>query len=226
MDKNELKNYTKHAKTVSKDELLIQFCSGKDVLDVGCIGQDRDFSSPEWLHNKIKKHAKSIDGVDILTEQIAKLKLLGYSMFDINELLQLQKKYDVVLMSDVIEHVDDPVDFIRFYAAFLTEDGVMCISTPNSNRADNFIQILFNNNYSVNPEHVFWFCPRTFSEVVNRAGLCIRNFFWAYHYFSSDQVKGLYSRFKFGLVRLLNGMRSNFRPNMIFILTKNNRDGH
>lgn len=220
MDKNELKSFTKNAKTVSKDQLLLTYCSGKDVLDVGCIGQDRDFNAPEWLHNKIRARARSIDGVDILEDQIAKVKAMGYSMYHVNELELLKKKYEVVLMSDVIEHVDNPVEFLRFYASFLREGGIMCISTPNSNRADNFIQILFSNNYSVNPEHVFWFCPRTFSEVVRRADLRIIDFFWAGHYFSYSQVKGVYAKFKLRLIRILNGMRSNFRPNMIFIVSK------
>ena len=56
---------------------LLAACTGKSVLDVGCIGQDRDFSSPDWLHNKIRKVAARIDGVDILVDAVAQLRKSG-----------------------------------------------------------------------------------------------------------------------------------------------------
>jgi cyclopropane fatty-acyl-phospholipid synthase-like methyltransferase len=222
MNKQEIALRAKGARRIIKDDFLLSLCKGKKILDVGCIGQDREFTSQQWLHNKVKNVAASIDGVDIIEDQIIALRLLGYSMFNIDELKEKNDRYDMVLMSDVIEHVDNPVEFLRFYSMFLKPDGLMFVSTPNSNRANNFINILFNNNYSVNPEHVFWFCPRTLCEVTDRASLQIKEFHWADHYYSSSSVKGLYQKLKFSLINLLIAMRSNFSPNMIFVINKGN----
>ena len=219
MTKQEIADRAKNASRITKDEFLFKLCSGRNVLDVGCIGQDRIFTSDNWLHNKLRKITKTIDGVDILLEEIRQLKEQGYSMYSIPELEQLNRTYEVVLMSDVVEHVNDPVSFLEFYSRFLNPDGAMFVSTPNSNRSNNFINILFNNNYSVNPEHTFWFCPRTFAEVVNRAGLEITEFYWADHY-ATAPVKGMYQKFKFALVNILKNRRSNFNPNMIFVIKK------
>lgn len=220
MNKKEIAEYAKSAARIEKDFMITKICSGKNVLDVGCIGQDRNYNAENWLHNKLRKIALKADGVDILIDPIRELKRKGYSMFTIEELQASGNMYDVLLMADVIEHVDDPVGFLKFYSTFLTNNGLIFISTPNANRANNFINILFNNNYSVNPEHTCWFCPKTFAEVTERAGLNIKEFYWGNQYYTADSVKGAYQKFKFKLSNLLISWRSNFSPNMIFILSK------
>lgn len=220
MTKSEIQEHAKRASRIMKDDFILNECRGKSVLDVGCIGQDRNFGAPDWLHNKVKGVAKSVDGVDILTDQILELKKLGYSMLTIKELEDKNQKYDLVLISDVIEHVNDPVAFLSYYSNFLAPHGRMLVSTPNSNRSLNFINILFNNNYTVNEEHVFWFCPRTFAEVAVRSKLTIKEFYWADNYFSMSQIRGVYQRFKIRLSNLLFRLKSNFSPNMMFVLVK------
>lgn len=221
MTKVELIERAKRARCIEKDSFLLAQCAGKSVLDVGIIGQDRNFDSPAWLHNKIRAVAGSLHGVDILEEPIQRLKQSGYAAFTLNELRIMSDKYDVILMSDVIEHVNDPVGFLLFYSNYLKIDGKMLVSTPNSNRANNFVHILFNNNYSVNPEHTFWFCPRTMAEVVSRTTLEISDFHWAGHYFESNKVSGVYQKFKLAIINFLIRLRSNFGPNMIFVITQN-----
>lgn len=220
MNKKQIQEYAKRAKRIEKDGFLIKICTGKSVLDVGCIGQDRDYSFSNWLHNKIRVVANSIDGVDILVDEVNKLNKAGYAMFSVEELQVLNKKYEIVLISDVIEHVNDPVSFVSFYSQFLTHGGKLIVSTPNSNRSINFVNILFNNNYSVNPEHVFWFCPKTFSEVAQRANLIIEEFFWIDNYFTNNQIRGMYQKFKIALSNFLFRLRPNFSPNMLFVLIK------
>ncbi len=220
MNKNEIAAYAKQAKRLDKDLMIEKICTGKTVLDVGCIGQDRNFMADNWLHNKVRSMATKADGVDILLPEIEELKRKGYSMFSVDELQKLDNKYNVVLMADVIEHVNDPVAFLTFYSAFLADDGVMLITTPNSNRSNNFINILFNNTYSVNPEHTFWFCPKTMAEVVDRAKLMLSDFFWAPHYYTSKNVNGAYQKLKYFLGDVLISWRSNFSPNMIFMVRK------
>lgn len=220
MNKNEIGAYAKKAMRMDKDEMIEKICTGKTVLDVGCIGQDRNFSADNWLHNKVRSMASKADGVDILLPEIELLKKKGYSMYSVDELQKMDNRYDVVLMADVIEHVNDPVAFLNFYAPYLKEDGVMLITTPNSNRSNNFVNILFNNTYSVNPEHTFWFCPKTLGEVIDRAKLTLHEFFWAPHYYTSKSIKGVYQKLKYLLGDVLISWRSNFSPNMIFIVKK------
>jgi SAM-dependent methyltransferase len=220
MTKKEIAVIAKTAASVDKDEFILKRCAGKTVLDVGCIGQDRNFTSENWLHNKVKQASLKVDGVDILLDQIEELKRQGYSMYSVDELSGTNNKYSVILMADVIEHVNDPVAFLTFYMRYLEKDGVVVVSTPNANRSNNAVNIFFNNNYSVNDEHTFWFCPKTFCEVASRAGMVISEFYWAKQYYGAEQIRGIYQKLKFRLIQWLASMRSNFNPNMMFVLVK------
>jgi 2-polyprenyl-3-methyl-5-hydroxy-6-metoxy-1,4-benzoquinol methylase len=220
VDKNSIIKELKKAKIVDKQTKLIELCANKNVLDVGCVGQDLSYSNKDWLHDRIRKVSKHVDGVDINEKGINALKSRGYSVFHANELNIHNKKYDIILMSDVIEHVNDPVYFIKFYSAFITEGGCMIITTPNAHGVRNFSSILIRNDYSLNPEHTFWFCPKTLTEVVERANLKIVDFYWLYEYFSINQVQGFKNKVVFRFNSLLMRLRHHFSPNFLIIISK------
>jgi 2-polyprenyl-3-methyl-5-hydroxy-6-metoxy-1,4-benzoquinol methylase len=200
-----------------KNRLILDFCKEKEVLDVGCVGQDIDYSNPNWIHSQVKEIAEELAGVDINIDGIKELNSMGYNISHYNE-LNYSKKFDVILMLDVIEHVDNPVEFIKNYQQFLKEDGKMVITTPNSNRAINFINILFKNEYSLNYEHTFWFCPKTFMEVIERVDtLTISDFYWLNHY-SKAKTLNWKNKIVYGLDGFLIKLRSNFAPNFMFVL--------
>ena len=45
------------------------------------------------------------------------------------------KKYDIIIMGDVLEHIQDPVRAIKKAKSLLDKDGILWISTPNYNSA-------------------------------------------------------------------------------------------
>jgi len=201
----------------NKDELIKKLCHGKDVLDIGCVGQDIDYSSLNWIHNQIKEVSSSIIGVDINTKGIKHINNMGYEVYHYNE-MNKDKKFDILVMLDVIDHVNNPVEFLNDYQGFLKEDGKIIITTPNSNRAKNFVNIFFKNDYPLNYEHTFWFCPKTFLEIINRVeGLEANEFYWL-----DDYNKNLKLNWKGKIMyyfeKILVKKSSNFSPNFMFIL--------
>jgi len=59
----------------------------------------------------------------------------------------LQRTYDFVVLQDVVEHVEDPIQLLGEVAALTKEGGIICIGTPNAEnidlkRADEFIHSL------------------------------------------------------------------------------------
>ncbi|RFC63724.1 class I SAM-dependent methyltransferase [Fulvimarina endophytica] len=48
-----------------------------------------------------------------------------------------QQKYDVIHVSEVIEHIEEPQSFIAFLASLLSEDGMIIASTPDISVLDN-----------------------------------------------------------------------------------------
>jgi 2-polyprenyl-3-methyl-5-hydroxy-6-metoxy-1,4-benzoquinol methylase len=219
MDKTTLKRAIKKARVTDKYSFIKNLCKGCSVLDVGCIGQDAEINSPNWLHQQIKNVATEVTGVDIILENIEELNKQGYRMLHVSELADRHETYDVIVMADVIEHVSNPVEFLQFYSRFLKPSGSMVISTPNANRAINFLSILSYNNYSVNDEHVCWFCPMTLLEVIHRSQLKLVEFYWLKKYYN---FKGLniFTRIITWTSDMLALCRKNFNQNFLVVVTK------
>jgi len=82
----------------------------------------------------------------------------------------LDKRFDVIFASHVIEHIAAPTDFSRQYGGLLREGGLLVFVTPN-------IRSVLANlsgrrwvSYKV-PEHVAYYSPQTIREMFTRSGL-------------------------------------------------------
>jgi 2-polyprenyl-3-methyl-5-hydroxy-6-metoxy-1,4-benzoquinol methylase len=219
MDKSELRNAIKKAQITDKYTAITNMCRNCEVLDVGCVGQDANFQTGKWLHNEIKAVAKRVTGVDIASEKMESLKKEGYHLLHVSELDESLELFDFIVMADVIEHVSDPVGFLKSYSRFLKPTGKMIISTPNANRAVNFFSILLFNNYSVNDEHTCWFCPLTLAEVIQRAELKLEEFFWLRKYYGLEGLN-LLTKILTWKAELLASWRKNFNQNFMMIVAK------
>ena len=220
MSKEEFFQLIKKASVVNKEDKILELCQGKKVLDVGCIGQDKNIQNRDWLHGKIFKVSKELIGTDINTDLFDELRKHQFQIYTPEELAKLSMLFDVIVIADVIEHVNNPVDLLRMYATYLNPTGIIIITTPNAVSARNFTHILFGNFYSVNPEHTFWFCPKTILETIERAGLKYVEFFWMKEYYSFKDSKGVFSKTLYILDLLLLSLRKLFHPNFMLIIKK------
>jgi len=100
----------------------------RTMLDVGCgFGFAIDF----W-RRKLDCEAVGVE--------LAEYGQVGATTLDLpiyNQLLQncvelKGRRFDVVYASEVIEHVPDPTAFLSTLAKFLTEDGVLVLTTPSA----------------------------------------------------------------------------------------------
>ena len=83
-------------------EWIIQWCKGKNVLDVGCVGMAATHGRPEWLHGIIKKHSQAVLGIDSNLKGIRALRRLGYRVkFADAENFSLKKRFDVIVASEL-----------------------------------------------------------------------------------------------------------------------------
>lgn len=99
------------------------------VLDVGC-GNGSQLALP------LARHGVAVTGVDTDANSIAHARELAqdtpsarFENTSVNELSE--GDFDVVIVSEVLEHVSNPDEFLRAAVNHLTEGGVVIVTTPN-----------------------------------------------------------------------------------------------
>ncbi len=177
MDKYELASQLKNAKPVCKDIFIQQKCSGKSVLDLGCIRHNAEYAlkDPNWLHQKIRTVASEVVGIDYLPEEIEKLNARGYEIVfgDVTKPLLITKKFDIIVAGDLIEHLTSFEGFFENCTRCLKPGGELIITTPNPFYSGEFHFVSFNQNYLINPEHTCWIDPQALSQLARRFGYVI-----------------------------------------------------
>lgn len=217
MNKTDWIQKFKKAATVDKFDKIVDLCRDKNVLDVGCIGQDKSSESEHWLHARIAKVSTSTIGADIDQKGIDSLQGKGYEIYTPEELESKinGKKFDAIVMGDVIEHVDNPVEFLQFYTKYLADDGKMIICTPNVFGIRYTLQIFFFGQSGTNPEHTFGFEPYTMLELFDRASVMPDEFLWLKEYSKAANFKQKFIRMKSAI---LIWMRKYYSANFMFIV--------
>lgn len=122
--------------TISKDEFLHRMAlsyyriqneaSGKQILDYGC--------GYGWGSYLLSLKAKSVEGFDIDYERIIFAKEmfrrenLNYS----NQRCFENKKYDIICMFQVLQHVTSPHEVINLLSKSMKESGIIKVSIKRS----------------------------------------------------------------------------------------------
>lgn len=121
----------------SRAVATIQMVEGDVILDVGCGAGLFSYS--------IAKKAKKVVGVDILPSSIEIAKEFNtqpnveYIEGDLFKLHFPDGSFDCILFLETIEHVDNPVMFIREFHRLLKKGGHLIISTPNAMSYTNIV---------------------------------------------------------------------------------------
>lgn len=102
--------------------------AGRSVLDAGC--------GEGYGTRLLADAAASVLGVDRpepVTTARARYRRenLAYEVVDLTRLDALGRRFDVVLSFQVIEHVEDPVDYLSALAAAVAPGGTLVVTTPN-----------------------------------------------------------------------------------------------
>lgn len=104
-----------------------------NFLDIGC-GDGRYL---ELMHRNYKLKKVNCYGIDFKNDKLNELKKEGYSInFQDFEKFNLKKKFDVITMFHVIEHVISPKKYLKKIYKLLKKDGILVLETPNYDSLD------------------------------------------------------------------------------------------
>lgn len=105
---------------------LLKEGNGKSLLDIGCADGElsQNISNLGWIvtcvePNKIDADIAASKNLQVINKSIK------------NSIKIISKKYDVILLADVIEHLHSPSREIKLLKKLLKVDGYFLLSVPN-----------------------------------------------------------------------------------------------
>ncbi len=138
-----------------REKIIKKIVFGKDVLDVGGVGQNPEYSL--WHH--LKSFAGSLTGIDVIPSDNRNILIGNMEDYSFN------KKFDVVVLGDVLEHVDNQGLLLDNVHQHLKLDGRLIITTPNAK--------WFTVIGRPNPTHLLWHDRFTLKAILEKHGFNI-----------------------------------------------------
>lgn len=149
--------------------------AGRKVLDLGC--------ATGYMARELVRKSCTVFGVEKDPEAAKEARKYSKAVIegDLEEptLLQLPKHaFDVVLCMDVIEHLINRAQLLRYIRQWLTPDGFLILSTPNIAHLSIRWKLLFG-DFTYGPRgildetHVHFFTKKTLTQVLKQSGFLI-----------------------------------------------------
>ncbi|MEW6683031.1 MAG: methyltransferase domain-containing protein [Nitrospirota bacterium] len=164
---------------------VLQRAKDKSVLNVGAAGGVRGYlpnNREAWLHHQIGRVAKDLVGIDIDEEGIVYASRHGVEIFKTNcETMDLMREFEIIVLSDVIEHLDAPVIGIRNLMRHLSQDGRLLITTPNPTSSNTIARVIAGRLINVYYDHVTCFMPEHIQGICDRYGYEVEGFLFFDH---------------------------------------------
>lgn len=134
--------------------------STRRLLDVGC--------STGWFLKTAKERGYEVAGVEMNPYAAKKANAsLGGGVFTgrFEDCEFPKESFDIVYSSAIIEHVSDPVSFIKKQSDYLKKNGLLFINTPN---IDSLAWRRLGGNWSMLqlPDHIVFFNPSSITYLL------------------------------------------------------------
>jgi len=140
-----------------------KFRKTNKMLDVGC--------GPGLFLIEAKKRGWEVYGTEFTDNQLAYLNDKGIKTLKgklTNDSFE-DELFDVIISSEVIEHINNPLEEMKHFHRLLRKGGLVYITTPNFNAIERF---LLKGDYAIieYPEHLCYYTPKTIDLLLTNNG--------------------------------------------------------
>jgi len=148
------------------DEIKEILNKGMRVLEIGC--------SAGFFLYALKNHVKECVGIEFNKEDAKFVnEELGIKVYteSIENTGIPQNYFDIVIMHFVLEHLNDPIKFLKTISKYLKDSGYIYIKVPNIQ--DSLLSVYHVKAYSdfwFREPHIYYFSSKTLLKVVGEAG--------------------------------------------------------
>ncbi len=170
-----------------------------NVIEVGC--------GPGNFLNILKPFVRRVYGTEYNEDALRLARNKNLTVFGSeDDLSQLKGKFDKVFAFHVLEHVDNPIEFIKELCNFVNVNGKLGISVPNQEGPIKFIAPCIQN---MPPHHATRWCLESFKKMALKLNLNIDRFayeplhehdcyyyshYWVNYHFTSNSAVCLFMK--------------------------------
>ena len=207
----------------SRFDLLKDHLTNKSVLHIGCSDwplTEEKVKIKDLLHQFLESITRELYGIDTSVEGLNIMKESGIKNIffgDIdnlhNEKKLLDKRFDVLLIPEVIEHLANPglaLESVRAYVLKTNPKGTIIFTVPNYQNYWYNIILGLRNKEVVHYDHKFYFSYRTFRTLIENYDFEVEDFFFILYFKYPQTVK------KRLLLKLLSKISPCMAPYLYF----------
>ncbi len=138
------------------------------LLEVGC--------GPGWLLKSAQEKGMEVFGIDFNRFAIEHAKQIGVANAKVADVSGLAKefpgiRFDAVVVSHVLEHVENPEEFLSDIGKTMAKDGILGIAVPNSSRSSLKFNIWGNREgWDYPPHHLTRWSKNNLASFLERNG--------------------------------------------------------
>jgi len=157
------------------------FAKGLNLFEVGIGACECMLAAKEMGYNTF--------GIDVIERHVTdgqKKYDLDLQTADFNE-FESEKKWDIIIMGDVIEHVSDPIAALKKAEKMLNDDGALWVSTPNFESAFS-ITVGHDDAMKRQQYHLNYFSRDSFYMILEQCGLVPVDYKVSAHYNGSMEI--------------------------------------
>jgi len=152
--------------------------SPKVTLEVGCR---EAFFSKSLQESFDIKESWGVEPDDIVKE-VAEKNLTNFIIGFYSKELDLPKNhFDLVIFNDVLEHIYDPWEVLKFTKTILKKDGIIVASIPNIRHKSVLKNLLFKDDFTyeragiLDVTHIRFFTKSTMVKLFQESGFTVEN---------------------------------------------------
>ena len=171
--------YGKIGRNKLRIDVIKEIVSGYNIIHLGCTDHlsliDYKIAHNQWLHSIISSVAKKCIGIDNNKEAVDYVVNLGYDNVLFADILKdkieeiIKDEWDYLLLAEVLEHINEPVNFLAGIKKKYKNIKKIIITVPNALSKSNF-ELAQQNIECINTDHKCWFTPYTVIKVLQQAG--------------------------------------------------------
>jgi SAM-dependent methyltransferase len=145
--------------------LSIPLCYPKNstMLDIGC-------GNGSWIRSMYQNHFTELYAQDINNSALKHLTPYCRAIYfmDVPSLANLGTKYDLIRLNQVLEHINDPIDFLLSIKNICHENSIVIITVPSMT----CVSAVFRSFYTslMIPYHLNHFTPHTLQALLDHVG--------------------------------------------------------